>query len=105
MLRRFNILNAIVFAIAIFALSVPLSEARLGKRGGNKHATHKQSLEDQLINSSEECTVPCRRGSASSITVCHQRGGVLIEICTEAEAFAQHKEMGDTCGFCGTERN
>jgi hypothetical protein len=124
MFRRFTIFNAIIFAVAIFALSVPLAEARLGRGGERKldpyahsSASNKNSSpidetilssgqqdeEASVTNSSEECTVPCRSGSRSSIAVCHQRGSELIEICTEAEAFSEHKQKGDTCGFCASE--
>ena len=84
MFRHLSIYNAIVIALALFACSAPLSEARLGK--GDKAET--------------SCTAPCRHGSVSSIALCHNRAGQLIDICTDAGEWAAHKAMGDTCGYC-----
>ena len=89
MLRNLSILNAIVLAIAIFALLVPASEARLGK---NK--------ESNIFQGDDDCRVPCAHGGVSMITVCHKRGDMSIDICTNESSFAEHKELGDTCGYC-----
>ena len=89
MIRKLSIYNAIVIALAIFALSAPLSEARLGKGSKTEEVP-------------TECSAPCRHGSVSSIALCHKRGGELVDICTESTEWAEHQRMGDTCGYCGT---
>jgi hypothetical protein len=120
MFHRLTIFNAMIFAVAMCALSAPLAEARLGRFGFRKlepvhySESHQNSnpvdetelsssLQNDEVsdtNSSDDCSIRCPSGSLSSISVCHRRGGENIEICTEAESFDQHKQNGDTCGFC-----
>ena len=123
MFRNLSVFKAIIIAVVIFVLSAPMSEARLGQGGERKLEPFSSSSaydensratseiissdhsEDEFLvtNTSEACNVPCANGMLGSITVCHQRGGEFIEICTEADAFTQHKQMGDSCGHCPTQ--
>ena len=129
MFRRLSIANAIIFAVMIFTFSAYLTEARLGqgekrqlapisslsaskiddvqRRNTNTNTIDEtpqaNSRQNEEAAANEECKTPCPNGSSSSIAVCHQRGRRRVQICTEAEAFAEHKQRGDTCGICPTE--
>ena len=103
MFRNLSIFNAIVIAVAIFALLVPPSEARLGSGAKLTPSTPEPiSGANPDTTDSNECNVPCQSGSRSTIAICHRRGNDMIDICTDAGAFAEHYQMGDTCGSCGT---